>query len=93
MSAVLTPEEEQLTNEQVRGNAAEQSYERFIKVFVEQKRMLLFESFCALPLTAEAELMEVKRMLAAIDTLDTEIKSIILTGKMASETLNKEVKH
>jgi hypothetical protein len=93
MSSVLTPEEEQLQNEQVRGNAAKHSYDQFIKGFVEDKRQILFETWRSLPITAELELAEVKRMLYAIDTLETEIKTIIDTGMLASTTLNKEVKH
>lgn len=89
MMSELT-EEEQLNQEQVRGNAAQHAYDQFIKNFVEDKRQVLFDSFRALPLTAELELMEVKRMLYAVDTLETDIMTVIQTGKMASMALNKE---
>ena len=90
---VLTAEEEQLQNEQMLGNSAQHAYDTFIKDFCQRKRELLFESFRALPLSAELEIAEVKRMLAAVDTLDDEIKTVIETGKLATTALGKEVKH
>jgi hypothetical protein len=86
-------EKDHLENEQIKGNKAQHSYEHFIKGFVEAKREILFESFRALPLSAETELMEIKRMLYAVDTLEQEIMTVIETGRMAGITLNKEVKH
>lgn len=93
MSAVLTAKEEQLQNEQMLGNSAQHAYDDFIRAFCEAKREALFDSFRQLPLTAELEMMEVKRMLAAVDTLEGDILTVINTGKMASITLDKEVKH
>tara|TARA_R110000803_G_scaffold98227_1_gene166376 strand:- start:107 stop:388 length:282 start_codon:yes stop_codon:yes gene_type:complete len=93
MSAVLTAKEEQLQNEQMLGNSAQHAYDDFIREFCEAKREALFDSFRQLPLTAELEMMEVKRMLAAVDTLEGDILTVINTGKMASITLDKEVKH
>jgi len=93
MSAVLTELEERLQEEQRLGNAAQHAYDNFIKGFVQEKQQLLFEAFEALPLTAELEMMEVKRMLTAVGTLNDEIKTIIATGKMASEMIKQEVKH
>ena len=86
----LTPEQvDQLTNEQVLGKKSKSIYDAYIKDFCEAKRDILFESFRALPLSAEQDLMEVKRMLYAIDTLEEEIVSQIQTGEMASKTLNE----
>jgi len=82
-------ETEQLENEQIRGSAAQHAYEQFIKPFVEEKRLVLFNSFCALPLSDDVNLMEVKRMCYAIDTLEQDIMSIIQTGKMANTALNE----
>ena len=92
-NVVLTAAEEQLQNEQMLGNRAKHSYNEFIKGFCEKKREVLFDSFRQLPLTAELEIMEVKRMLAAVDTLEGDILTVIDTGKMASMVINKEVKH
>ena len=86
----MTPEQlDQLENEVIKGDKAKASYDSFIKNFVEAKRIVLFESFRALPLTDVDNLMEVKRMLAAVDTLETEILTIIETGKLATTALNQ----
>ena len=82
-------QQEQLENEQIMGSAAEHSYNQFIKGFVDDKRASLFEAFRMLPLSAEIELMEIKRMLFAVDTLEQEIITVIQTGQMASKTLNE----
>jgi hypothetical protein len=90
------PEEqlEQLTNEQLAGGRAQHAYNEFIKDFCEKKRKILFQNFADLALTDEANIMEVKRMLFAVDTLEADIMTVIETGKMASITLNQqEVKH
>ena len=86
----MTPEQkEQLENEQFRGGTAERTYNGYIKQFCEQKRLALFDAFRNLSLTATDDLMEVKRMLYAIDTLETEVLMEIKTGEMASEALSK----
>ena len=86
----MSPEQkEQLENEQFKGAAAERTYNSYVKEFCEQKRLALFDAFRNLPLTATDELMEVKRMLYAVDTLETEVLMEIKTGEMASEALSK----
>ena len=92
-SHVTSEMDEKLQNEQLLGNNAQHAYNNFIKSFCDSKREALFDSFRQLPLTAELEMMEVKRMLAAVDTLESEVLTIIETGKLASMTLEKEVKH
>lgn len=91
----LTEEQlDKLSLEQLRGGKAQRAYDEFIGPFIQEKKLVLFSSFCDLPLTAEHELMEVKRMMFAIETLEREINNVIETGKMASITLNEqEVKH
>ena len=91
----MTPEiKDKLENEQILGNNAKRAYEGYIKEFCEAKRMSLFMTFSELPLSADKELMETKRMLFAIDTLELEITTQIDTGKMATMALNnEEVKH
>ncbi len=89
----ITPEErEQFENEQVLGKKAQQIYDTYIQEFCTKKRTVLFMSFQELPLTAEKEMMEVKRMLYAIDTLEAEIIGQIETGKMASQVLDEAEK-
>ena len=94
MSTVIPEEKEKLHNEQLLGNRAQIAYDQFIHQFIEDKRMSLFMAFSNLALSDTENLMEVKRMLFAIDALDTEILTVIDTGKMASMSLNEEeVKH
>ena len=90
---VITEQEEKLQNEQLLGNRARIAYDQFIHQFIEEKRMSLFMAFSNLPLSDTENLMEVKRMLYAIDSLETEILSVIDTGKMASMSLNEEEVH
>jgi hypothetical protein len=92
---ILTEEQlEQLTNEQLLGGKAQRAYDEFIGPFIQEKKLVLFTSFCNLPLTDTDRLMEVKRMMFAIETLESEINNVIETGKLASITLNEEeVKH
>ena len=94
MTQERTPEEqqEQLDNEVYLADKAKQAYGSFIEDFVEQKRFSLFAAFRELPLTAEKELMEVKRMLFAVDQLESEILTVMNTGKMASITLAERSK-
>ena len=89
----MTPEQrEQLEFERDRGERAKRIFDAYVEEFCQKKRESLFMAFSELPLTAEEQLMEVKRMLYAIDTLESEIVSEINTGEMASkalETLNE----
>lgn len=94
MTTERTPEEqqEQLDNEVRLADRAKHAYKEFIEDFVEQKRFSLFAAFRELPLTAEDDLMEVKRMLFAVDQLESEIKTVMYTGKMAAITLAERAK-
>ena len=84
----------QLSNEQLLGGKAKTSYDDFIQDFCEQKRLAVFQAFRDLPLTDTENLMEIKRMLFAVDALESDILTVIETGKMASMVLiEKEVKH
>jgi hypothetical protein len=86
----MTPEQkEQLENEVVKGRNSETMYENYVKEFCQLKREALFMAFSELPLSAEEQLMEVKRMLYAIDTLESEIVSEIKTGEMARQALSE----
>ena len=94
MTMERTPAEqqEQLDNEVRLSDKAKQAYKTFIEDFVEQKRFSLFAAFRELPLTAETELMEVKRMLFAVDQLESEVLTVMNTGKMAAITLAERAK-
>jgi len=94
MTELTDTQKDQLSNEQLLGGKAQRSYDEYIQEFCEQKRLSLFDSFRNLSLTDAENLMEVKRMLFAIDALESEILTVIETGKLASISLNKqEVKH
>ncbi len=87
-------QKDQLSSEQLLGGKAQNSYDSFIQEFCEVKRLSLFDSFRNLPLTDTEHIMEVKRMLFAVDALESDILTVIDTGKMASMTLTEqEVKH
>lgn len=86
----LTQEQRiQLENERVLGKKAKAAYTAYIEEFCQLKRESLFMAFSQLPLTAEKEMMEIKRMLYAIDTLEEDIIGQINTGRMASESLRQ----
>jgi hypothetical protein len=88
MTLQITPgQREQLEKEQAIGKKAASVHKSYIKDFCQLKRESLFMAFSELPLTAELEIMEVKRMLFAVDTLEADIISQIDTGRMASKTL------
>ncbi len=91
----LTEEQtDKLSIEQLLGGKAKKSYDEFIQEFCEGKRLSLFDAFRNLSLTDTENLMEVKRMLYAVDALESDILTVIETGKLASITLNEqEVKH
>ena len=86
---MIESEQEQFEHEQLLGNRAQRSYDEFIKPFIEQKRLVLFDAFRQLSLSDETNIMEVKRMLSAVDALETEILTVIETGKLASESLTQ----
>ena len=71
------------------GNAAKHAYDNFIGSFIQSKREVLFEAFKAISVTETDALIECKRQLMVIDTLDDEIKTIIETGRLAAISLNE----
>ncbi len=92
--ALTEQQTDKLSIEQLLGGKAKKAYDDFINEFCENKRLALFDSFRNLSLTDTENLMEVKRMLFAVDALESDILTVIETGKLASITLNEqEVKH
>jgi len=89
----MSGNKEQLDNERVLGNRAQHAYDQFIKPFIEDKRMTLFHAFQSVRISDTDDLMEIKRMLSAIDALDIEIRTVIDTGKLASESLKETEIH
>lgn len=78
---------EKLKSEQARGSDAERTLNRFIKPFIEEKRLVLFEAFQEVSVTEIEKLLEIKRQLLVVNALEQEMQSIIDTGRMATKTL------
>jgi len=78
---------EQLEQEDRVGRAANNAYESFIGPFMTAKREDLFNVFQQISIEDTDLLQETKRQLLVLNSLDQEIKTIIETGKMASQQL------
>lgn len=79
-----------LVEEQMLGSKAEHSYKQFIAPFIKVKREALFKAFQEVSISNKDDLMEIKRMSMTLNGLETEIQTIIDTGKLATEMLHKE---
>jgi hypothetical protein len=77
----------QLENEVALATRAKGAYDTFIREFIGDRRVILFEAFQDLGTSDTKGLMEVKRMLYTLETLENDIKTIIDTGRMASKTI------
>lgn len=80
---------EKLNEEVDLANRAEHAYTLFIKPFIQRKKDQLFEAFEATAISDTESLKEIKLMSVALSALDSEILSVIDTGKMASLSLNE----
>lgn len=80
-------ENDQLLTELSLGHDAERTYNKFIKPFIDQKKVILFKSFQDLPASQKEDLIEVRRMLDTVNTFEREILTIIETGKMAAKSI------
>jgi len=80
---------DQLEQEDQVGRKAATAYENFIGPFMDAKRMDLFDAFQTISINEPEMLQETKRQLLVLNTLDQEIKTIIETGKMASQQLSQ----
>ena len=78
---------EQLENEVLRGQRAQRAYDEFIKEFVELKRVILFNNFCSVSVSETEKLQEARRLVTVLGDLESDILSVINTGKMAAKTL------
>ena len=80
----------QLEQEQVVGRRAENAYGLFIEAFITNKKAQLLESFTGCNISDVDIILEIKRTIYVLDILNAEIKTIIQTGKMASQSLNQK---
>jgi len=83
-------EADQLEQEQTVGRRAENAYGLFIEAFVGEKKKQLLSAFAECSISEVDTILEIKRTIYVLDTLETEIKTIIQTGKMASQSLNQK---
>ena len=80
-----------IQEETVKGRAASDAYEKFIKSFLANKKQLLTEHFFAAAVDNVDMLQEIKRQSLVLDALEQEIKTIIETGKLANIQLTKHM--
>jgi hypothetical protein len=73
--------------EQEFGRKASLAYNSFIAPFIASKRKILFDNFCNISIANTEALLETKRLITVIDDLETEIMTVIETGKLASQSL------
>jgi hypothetical protein len=85
--------EDKLEKEVVTGSAALYAYETFIKDFISARTEMLFSIFKELNVQDVESLQETKRMLVVLNSLESDIKSIIETGHMAQLMIDKKEKH
>lgn len=82
--------EQKYQDEVTRGRNARAAYEAFIKDFLEDRKIALFNNFAeSNPLDPKGieVMLETRRMLSAVKLLEQEILTIIQTGDMASKSL------
>jgi hypothetical protein len=90
----MQPEvEEVLRNDLNRGHQAELAYNSFIEPFIVAKRQQLFDIFQDSSIVSQDDLVEIKRMLLTLNSLDEEIKGVIQSGRMAEIQLGKKETH
>lgn len=72
------------------GLKARRAYESFIKGYVEDKMVSLFESFCEGSTVDINVLQECKRLVLVLKDMEQQVLTIIQTGELASKTLAEE---
>ena len=78
-----------LKQEDYLGTKAETAYNTFIKSFIIGKRQDLFNNFCDASISDTEVLLEAKRLVKVLDQLESEILTVIETGKLARTTLGE----
>ena len=76
-----------------KGHKAQHAYDYFFKPFLTKKRKILFIAFQDTSARDVEGLMEIKRMMIALDALEQEMQTYINTGKMAEIQLSTNDKH
>lgn len=81
-------ESDKLEKEIIIGAQAEKVYEKYIKPFIEKKTALLFEAFKDVSITNIDDIVEIKRMIRVLESLEDEFITFINTGKMANKVVS-----
>lgn len=87
---MLSPEDHKLEVERAKGDDYQRVWDQKVGPFCEAKKAELFDAFINLPPTSEKELVVLKMMANAIQSLEEEFKSFINTGKLASTKLEEK---
>jgi len=81
---------DRLLEEENLGSKANSANELFIKQFIANKRVVLFDKFVSIPINETESLLEIKRMLTLLGALELEVQAIIDSGKLANLTMERE---
>lgn len=87
---VISVDKLKLQNESIYGRKAKDAYESFIKDFVGGKLEDLKNEFLNCSVTDVERIMEIKRLSLALEALESNVLSVIATGKMAETQLENE---
>lgn len=84
---MLSPEQQKLQSEVVKAEEVERVYDSYIRPFIEEKRVVLFEVFQSTSVRDMDALRDVKLQLTAINALEAHFKEFMNTGKLAKKQL------
>lgn len=84
-------EQEQLENEIEATREVKQLKSKFLDKFFEAKKLQIFEAIKELPLGSGDDLTSMHMMLKSIAALESEVNTVMNTGKMASMSLAAEL--
>lgn len=79
--------EAKLRQEVARANEYAEVLDKYIKPFIEEKRVILFQAFQDTPVGQVEALKDIKCQLTAINALESHFKEFINTGKLATKDL------
>ena len=81
--------EEQLLDEISLGDRARHAYESYVKEYIEQVNLNLFNEFSSSSVENIDRVLEIKRLQSAVKGLETSILQDIETGKLALISLEQ----
>ncbi len=78
---------DKLETEVSKGNRYGRMYTGFFEDFIEQERTECIQHFMSTPVREVDAILEIKRRLTTLETLESKFTASITTGKLASKTL------